>query len=64
MAVSKESLVGTEPITAEERSQLQEAIRGALADADFGVFSADVVGEPNREGDSDYAIAIIKKQGM
>lgn len=63
MATSKESLVGTVPITAEERAKLQEAIRGALVSVDFGVFSADVVGEPNREDDSDYAIAIIKKQG-
>lgn len=64
MAASKEPLVGTEPITAEERNQLQEVIRYALSSVEFGVFSADVVGEPNREGDSDYAIAIIKKQDV
>ena len=56
MATSNENLEGTTPITPEERVTLQETISNALDG-----FAVEVVGEPNREGDSAYAIAIIKK---
>lgn len=54
---SSEDLEGTLPISELEREELQETILMALPDE----FEVKVVGEPNREGDSDYAVAIIKK---
>lgn len=63
MVKSKEDLTDTLPVTEEDREELQSVINDAIAAADIGVYSVRVVGEPNREGTSEYAVAILMKTG-
>lgn len=61
MATGSEDLQGTLPITPEEIESFQETIETALDMNYEDNYSVKVVGEPDRTGDADYAVAVIKK---